>query len=236
MSKITTVLFDLDGTLLPMVQDRFAEAYFKLLAVKLAPRGYDPKELISAIWSGTRAMIANDGTRNNEEAFWADFTARFGQEAREDLPIFDEFYRKDFLLVREVCGFHPDAAKAIRILRDKGIPAILATNPIFPAVATANRIRWAGLDPSDFELITTYENSRYCKPNLEYYKDILSSRGLRPEECLMVGNDVAEDMITASLGMEVFLLTDCLINKPMLDINNYPHGGFPELLARLTAL
>ena len=36
-------------------------------------------------------------------------------------------------------------------------------------------------------------------------------------------------MIAASLGMKVFLLTDCLINKAGEDINRYPHGGFDEL-------
>ncbi len=236
MGQITTVLFDLDGTLLPMDQDTFAEAYFRLLAAKLAPRGYEPKALIDGIWSGTKAMIRNDGSRNNEEAFWADFTARFGQEAREDLPVFDEFYREDFLRVRSVCGHTEEALKVIRLLQSKGLRLILATNPIFPAVATENRIRWAGLEPADFELITTYENSRFCKPNLAYYRDILSSCGLRGEECLMVGNDVAEDMIAASLGMEVFLLTDCLINKPNADITPIPHGSFPELLSRLGAL
>lgn len=236
MKKITAVLFDLDGTLLPMDQDVFIENYFHRLAEKLAPRGYAPKELIAGIWSGTKAMILNDGTRNNEEAFWADFTARFGPQAREDMPFFDAFYHTDFPLVQQVCGFHPDAAKAVRILQSKGIRMILATNPIFPAIATENRIRWAGLEPTDFEWVTTYENSRFCKPNLDYYREILSSRGLRGEECLMVGNDVAEDMVARELGMEVFLLTDCLINKADLDINNYPHGSFPQLLALLETL
>ena len=32
--SITTILFDLDGTLLPMGQDEFVRAYFKLLAKK----------------------------------------------------------------------------------------------------------------------------------------------------------------------------------------------------------
>ena len=40
---IKTVLFDLDGTLLPMDQDNFVKAYFKNLAIKLAPHGYDPQ-------------------------------------------------------------------------------------------------------------------------------------------------------------------------------------------------
>ena len=45
-------------------------------------------------------------------------------------------------------------------VKELGLRAVLATNPIFPAVATRSRIRWAGLEPEDFELCTTYENSR----------------------------------------------------------------------------
>ena len=52
----------------------------------------------------------------------------------------------------------------------------------------------------------------------------------------MVGNDVAEDMIAADLGMEVFLLTDCLINKHGTNIDVYPHGDFSALLRRLAEL
>ncbi len=228
--KITTVLFDLDGTLLPMDQDEFIQAYFKRLAKKLAPRGYDPKELVAGIWSGTMAMIRNDGSMKNEEAFWQDFSARFGEEVRQDIPYFDEFYRTDFAGVQDVCGFSPHAAQVVYRLKEKGLRVALATNPIFPAIATQNRIRWAGLQPEDFELYTTYENSRYCKPNLAYYEDILQQLKVQPTECLMVGNDVAEDMVARELGMQVFLLTDCLINKPNADLKQFPHGSFPELL------
>ena len=110
---------------------------------------------------------------------------------------------------------------------------VLATNPLFPAIATHSRIRWAGLNPDDFEHITTYENSSYCKPNPDYYREILSKLNLKPEECVMVGNDTVEDMIAETLGMKVFLLTDCLINKPSADISTWPNGGFPELKAYL---
>ncbi len=113
---------------------------------------------------------------------------------------------------------------------------VLATNPIFPAVATQNRIRWAGLQPESFRLYTTYENSHYCKPNLKYYEEILQNIGFQPEECLMIGNDVTEDMVTAKLGMRVFLLTDCLINQSGADLSPYPQGGFQELQAYLREL
>lgn len=46
----------------------------------------------------------------------------------------------------------------------------------------------------------------------------------------MVGNDVDEDMVARTIGMQVFLLTDCLINKKNTDISDFPQGGFKELI------
>jgi len=37
-------------------------------------------------------------------------------------------------------------------------------------------------------------------------------------------------MIAQTVGMKVFLLTDCLLNKKERDISVYPHGGFSALL------
>lgn len=228
--SIKVVLFDLDGTLLPMDQDVFVDAYFKGLAAKLAPNGYEPKALIEAIWAGTVDMIKNDGRATNEEVFWNSFTARFGERALLDMPLFEAFYKENFDEVKVVCGFQPMAAELVLKLKQRGKCVALATNPIFPSIATQKRIRWAGLNPEEFALITTYENSRFCKPNLRYYEEILEQLGARPEECLMVGNDVRDDMVAEKLGMKVFLLMDCLINKKELDISAYPHGNFDALL------
>ena len=228
--SITTVLFDLDGTLLPMDQELFVKAYFGGLANRLAPYGYDPKQLIDGIWKGTAAMIKNDGARPNEDAFWETFTALFGEKAKADTPHFDAFYREDFDNVAASCGYSPKAREVIDLLKSNGIRTVLATNPIFPAIATEKRMRWAGLSPDDFAYYTTYENSRHCKPNPSYYRDILSLLSLSPEECIMVGNDVEEDMVAKTLGMKVFLLTDCIINRNGTDILQYPHGGFDNLI------
>ena len=181
-------------------------------------------------------MIKNDGTCRNEDAFWNLFTGIYGKQALEHLPVFDDFYHNEFQRVQAVCGHNPHAAEVIALVQQKGLRVALATNPIFPAVATQSRIRWAGLTPEAFELYTTYENSRFCKPTLAYYRDILDRMELRPEECLMVGNDVSEDMVARELGMQVFLLTDCVINKNDQDISVYPHGGYPELLEHIRNL
>ena len=228
--SIKAVLFDLDGTLLPMDQDIFVKAYFKGLATKLAPLGYDPDKLIQGVWAGTEAMIRNNGDRTNEETFWDVFAGLMGATVREDEAHFDAYYKEEFQKVKDVCGFAPEAATVVRQLQERGIRVVLATNPIFPAIATQSRIRWAGLTPEDFELYTTYENSSYCKPNPAYYKEILNQLGLAAEECIMVGNDVGDDMVAEHLGMQVFLLTDCLINKSETDISKYPNGGFKELM------
>ena len=228
--NIKAVLFDLDGTLLPMDQDLFIKAYFGGLAKRLAPLGYEAKALIDGIWKGTAAMVKNDGTKRNEEAFWQTFTTLFGEKAKADIPHFDAFYREDFDGVAASCGYSPKAREVIDLLKSNSIRTVLATNPIFPAIATEKRMRWAGLSPDDFAYYTTYENSRYCKPNPAYYRDILSHLELDPEECIMVGNDVEEDMVAATLGMKVFLLTDCLISRNETDLSQYPHGGFDELL------
>ena len=144
------------------------------------------------------------------------------------------FYRKEFQGVQASCGFTPMSRQVLDTCADLGLRVALATNPFFPAIATHSRIRWAGLQPEDFALVTTYENSRHCKPNMEYYRDILAQQGLDAADCIMVGNDVAEDMVAQQLGMQVFLLTPCLINKNNDDIAAWPHGGFDELQAFLT--
>lgn len=137
---ITTILFDLDGTLLPMDQELFIKTYFKALAARFAPLGYDPQKLINGVWKGTQAMVKNTG-----------------EQIRDNIPVFE-----------------------------------------------------------DFEFYTTYENSRYCKPNPAYFQEILTHANVHPEECLMVGNDTAEDLAAATLGIQAFLLTDRLPDQPEL--------------------
>jgi len=234
--KLTTILFDLDGTLLPMDQDVFTHDYFKRLAMKLAPHGYESKSLFDALWAGVAAMVKNDGSCLNEEAFWNRFADILGEHVRADEPILAEFYRTDFQNVQKVCGFNPAANECVQKLKSMGHRLALATNPLFPATATESRIRWAGLNKDDFEIYTTYENSRYCKPNPDYYREVLSKIGCEPGECLMVGNDAQEDMIAETLGMKVFLLTDCLLNRKDLDISRYPQGSFSDLIAYIEAL
>lgn len=227
---IKVILFDLDGTLLPMDQDTFVKAYLGGMAKKLAPHGYNPEQMVKAVYAGMKAMTTNDGSCTNEIAFWNAFTGILGEGVKDDMPIFDDYYLNEFQDVKNICGFLPEAAKTVRALKEKGYRVALATTPMFPSIATESRIRWAGLEPEDFEIYTTYENYHFCKPSLNYYKELIEKLGVTPEECLMVGNDVGEDMITEELGMKVFLLPADLINKVEKDISVYPQGDLNDLL------
>lgn len=230
------VLFDLDGTLLPMNQDVFVGRYLKELGIKGAELGYGAQELVQIVLAGLEVMIANDGTMTNEERFWELFMATYGGERKKHTEVFENFYQNEFSRVADGTSPTPLANEAIQVLKPKGYELVLATNPIFPKVATLERMRWAGLDPRDFSLITTFENSTFAKPNLDYYREILTKLEARPEECLMVGNDVQEDISVAELGMDVFLVTDDLINSAGEDHSHLPQGNRQEMLLYLQKL
>lgn len=234
---IKAVLFDLDGTLLPMQdQNRFIKLYFDSLTEYMAAYGYDRDEFVAAMWHSVMSMMKNDGADTNECIFWREFIKIYGERGAADKGIIEDFYKRDFFATKAACGYTERAMEAVELVRSLGWRAVLATNPVFPRVATEARICWAGLTTQDFELITTYENSSYSKPSASYYKEILKKLGLTPEECVMVGNDTRDDMSAEALGMRVFLLTDCLINESGVDISKYPHGDFAALAEYLKAL
>ena len=223
------VLFDLDGTLLPMDQEVFTKTYFHDICKKMTAYGYEPESLSKGIWKGTAAMVCNNGEDTNENVFWKKFQEIFGEKGYADKVHFDEFYANEFEETRRVCGCNPEANRIIKVLKSKGIRVILASNPLFPEVAQKKRMQWAGVDSSDFEYITTYENSHYCKPNPQYYTEILQVIGCDAEDCLMVGNDAKEDLIAEEARLHTFLLTDCMLNTENKDITSYARGGFTEL-------
>ena len=234
---IKAVLFDLDGTLLPMDQNKFLKGYFGLLTEKMVKSGYDAATFMKALLAGTDAMVTNDGSMTNEALFWRVFGKFYAEGELPPITLFDEFYAEDFPKTKAFCGYDPRPRKIVDAVKEKGLLSVLATAPAFPAIATETRMGYVGLTPADFSLYTTYENSTYCKPSEGYYREVLEKIGYAPEECLMVGNDVTDDIVPAkAVGMKTFLLTDYLINKINADIGVYAHGGYDELLRFIEAL
>lgn len=214
MTNIKTVLFDLDGTLLPMDRDGFEKAYVGSFAKYGSPY-MDPKALVHALMSATQVMVENQiKTEVNEKRFYEVFKTHMDETTFNHLMnVMDEYYDTDFDHVKEVTQRSQEMVDTVLHLKDKGYNIILATNPLFPKVATDKRIQWAGFEVSDFMDITRFEENHFCKPQLAYYQEILEDNGLIASECLMVGNDVEEDLIARHLGMKTALLTDDLIHR-----------------------
>lgn len=233
---LNTILFDLDGTLVPFVQDEFIRVYFKALTERLTPMGYHADQLIDALWAGVSVMVANDGSVTNRQRFWECFTQRLGMQALALEGILDDFYAKDFDAVRSVLREQVDRGPLVRGLREKGYGLVLASNPIFPAVAFETRLAWVGLTAADFDYVTAYENSRRSKPDPGYYRDILERMGRRGEECLMVGNNPVDDMAALRAGLAAYLVTDYIENPEDVPVEDFPHGPFRALAASLERL
>lgn len=225
---VRCVLFDLDGTLLPMAFDDFFGAYFKRIG-EWCKAIIEPQALIDAIWKGSKkVMESEDPLTLNSEVFFAEFERITGLSQDVYYPLLNRFYETDFNFLGNDVKPEPIVADTINMLKERNISAVVATNPLFPQSAINHRIAWAGLDPNDFALIAHYENMRFAKPTLRYYRDILNITGFSAEECIMVGNDVGEDLVAEKLGMKIFWLSThgiCDGEAP----THCPQGGYREM-------
>lgn len=203
---VRVLMFDLDGTLLGLDIDAFVPVYMGALARRFD--GLVPNDtLVDAVLSSTWAMIADrDLSRSNEEVFWTHFEARAGLGRDQVGPVLTAFYRDEFPALGHMAKPLPEARQVLEHALSRGYTLVLATNPLFPRVAIQERMRWGGIHDIPFALITAYEDMHACKPQPEYYQEILNLVDARPEECLMVGNDVQEDLSAGLVGIRTFLV------------------------------
>lgn len=208
---INTIMFDLDGTLLPMDTEIFAKEYFKELSIKLKDF-FTPEEITKLLWDTTKKVISNeDDKKTNEEVFFEVFYENIKHDRKVLDPILYEFYEKDFNKMKSITEKDKDMIASVELLKEKGYELVVATNPLFPRTAILNRINWAGLNKEDFSYITSFEHMHFAKPNLNYYREILININKAPAHCIMVGNDVNEDMIASELGIKTYLIDGFVI-------------------------
>lgn len=234
--RYRAILFDMDGTLVPMDTDDFAKAYLKRASMRFVPFGIDPKAVINMVWTGTGAMVRNDGSSTNKDVFWKTVDGMIPMELKQVDEIFTDFYQNEFKEVREEAGSNSLAKEAVRLAHEHAELVVLATNPLFPMVAQIERMSWVGLKPADFDYVSSYEEDHYCKPNPAYYTELCERLGVSPRECLMIGNDTGEDMAAASsLGMDCYLVTDSVIEREEAPWQG-ARGSFAEMVAMLQTL
>lgn len=211
---LKAVLFDLDGTLLPISEDEFTKVYFELLCKKLDLDENDKNKFIGAVLKGVKEICNNDGKLSNEEIFWKTYSEILGTNRLKDKTLFDEFYLNEFKQTIIACKPNEIAKNIVKFAKNSGLKVILASNPVFPRDGMVTRLRFIGLSSEDFDYITSYENSHYAKPNPNYYAEILKENNLASEEVLFFGNSEKDDLIPASsIGIETYLVKDFCENK-----------------------
>lgn len=232
---IKTIMLDMDGTLLPVDNDTFTHTYFKLLCAKLIPYGYEASGIVFGLRSGMNAMVKNDGSRTNREAFWNTFASILGEKVRNMESVCNEFYGNEFNSVKDILGIGVDRKPLIDMLHRKGYSVVLANNPMLPTNGTNSRLSWLNLKSEDFDLVTDYSNSTYCKPNPDFYSEIVHKLGCCADECLMVGNSITDDATAAIAGCDVYIVTDALEGNAN-ELERYKHGSFSDFCAMVENL
>ncbi len=221
---LRAVLFDLDNTLIHYSEREFFGRYVQGVAAAFADI-MPGNVFVDKLLKGTQSLLRNNGEMSNAERFLETFCADHGELRGEIWARFMKFYDTEYDKLRSLATVLPEVRDVFLRLRGEEVKLVIASNPIWPLAAQSARLSWAGLGDLRFDLITHIENTTYCKPNLEYYREICGTINETPEACLMVGNDPVNDMIVACIGMKTYLVTDA--DEADTELSRSTHAGAP---------
>lgn len=234
---ITYLLVDLDDTLLQNSMEVFAPPYYKALSSYLAEY-VAPQVMLPKLLEGTDAMIKNtDASLTLEHAFDRIFYPGIGLSKEKIRPNLDAFYDTIFPTLKKYTSEIPAAQVMINEALKLGLKIVVATNPLFPLKAIHHRLEWAGLSPKEipYTLVASYETFHFAKPNPAYYKEILVKVNANPDECVMVGNDLENDIQPAkSVGIHCFRIDNDPDN--MGQKNGYQSGLQDQVIPWIKSL
>lgn len=205
--SLKAILFDLDNTLILFKEAEFYKTYNRALY------GYfqdimKPEEFGEKLMYSTQKIIENDGSVSNLDHFMNTFASGNSHDKSALFKRFETFYENEFAQFRSLMKPVQNVRDVVLHAFDADLIVVIATNPMFPMNVQQMRLDWAGIGDLSFDLITSVENSTFCKPNLQYYHEITDKLDISPEACLMVGNDAFNDMIASKVGMKTYLTTD----------------------------
>jgi FMN phosphatase YigB (HAD superfamily) len=204
-----TLLLDLDDTLLNTNMDVFIPAYFQALAKELAPQ-IAPELMFHALMTGTKRMMESDDfSQTLEQVFNSVFYPQINSSREKTAAALENFYDHVFPTLGGVTTPKPEAKQLIDRAFSQGFRVAIATDPIFPRKATYHRLRWAGFDPEQFELVSSFEHFHFTKTHPAYYAEVLGRMGWPDGPVLMVGNDMDRDIRPAQmLGLATYHVDD----------------------------
>lgn len=215
---ITTLLLDLDDTLLDNDIDHFLPTYLASLGDHMSHVA-PPEVFTRRLLQATQGMIANtDPQTTLKQAFSERFYPSLNTSEDVLLPEFENFYTYDYPLLRPLTRRRAESQSLVERSLECGYEVVIATNPLFPEIAIKERLAWAGVpaEAYSYSLITSYETFHFAKPNMAYYAEILGRLGRPPHQAAMVGDSLDNDLKPArALGMAAF------------HVSSTPADGFP---------
>ena len=206
LPPVTTLLFDLDGTLLDIDMPAFLKAYFSLAGRRFVSPPELPR-LTPVLAAAARKMAAyRTGTHTLDRVFLEALSPALKRPPIEVRGVFTEFHRAEFEQLRRLTAPRPAALPLLERALALGYELAIATNPVFFLEAIRARIRWAGLEGIPFTLVTCAEIMRCAKPHREYFTQTLRLLSRRADECLMIGDDPGMDLPARLLGIGTWLV------------------------------
>lgn len=204
---IQNYLFDLYGTLVDIRTDESMPALWRRMALLLSLQGaaYEPEELQNAYRIAVQAEVDRCWTRMPSiprehiepdilRAFASLYAWKGIAASPEQLWNAALFFR---ILSMGHLRLYPDARRVLRTLRQRGRGVYLLSNA--QAAFTEAELNKLGLTPL-FDGIVLSSDAGVKKPDVAIFHYILNKYRLRPETCLMVGNDEEADMLGAAMA------------------------------------
>lgn len=229
---IKHLLIDLDGTLVGARNVALSVAFTYKVLQKLRQK--------TKIWPALKAMAratnvsyAARSEQTNQSRIVDIFAEELGMDRAETEKLLLETIREVFPQLQPYFYPMPFAGKFLDWANGR-FPITLATNPMWPEDIIKLRVQWANIDPSIFGNITHANKMHSCKPEVSYYEELLEQENLKPEECLLIGNHMENDLAATKLGIPVYIV------GPSTEIADIPVrngaawlGSFPQLQTAL---
>lgn len=197
----------MDDTLLRNDMDVFVTQYLGAFSKHLAGK-VDPQRFVDAMLMGTRAMEQNRRPECTlQEAFEAAFFSILRVDPGEFYQLADAFYAEVFPSLQRYTTPVPQAVRVLETLRDRGHRLAVATNPLFPLTAIAQRLAWGGvpLELFPYEAIGAFDQYHFAKPDPAYFAEMLAHMGWPDGPVVLVGDDPVRDVAAgAALGLPVY--------------------------------
>ncbi|GAB4510439.1 MAG: hypothetical protein OHK0046_07260 [Anaerolineae bacterium] len=238
---IKAVLLDLDNTLLVNPDHVFAVEFMRLVDAHVE-KAWQFRGISTHVRQSLQAMLMPRTPPLTNYRLAVDvLSSATGRPTEDVLAIFEQFYLEAYSSLRQCVKTIAVVPDLVAHLQTHGYSVVIATNPVYPAVAIQQRLAWAGLSErfEDYAFVTHAENMHFAKPNPAYYAEILARVGVEPDEAVMVGDSLINDMEPAgSVGLHTYHIDrdgtladfyDVVVNHGWLE-NRVPFPLFPAMI------